>query len=227
MVNLKVYFVLGADIASSSLVAAGAGYDNTLATGPNDNNISLYYNTSEGVTFNGVSTVAQADVVGTNGIIHAVDAVIPIPTVVTFAVADPNFSTLVAALTDLTPGTDFVATLSTEGESPAPFTVFAPTNAAFEALDAIPAEDVLTQVLLHHVLGDANVTSFDLVQSNGANPTMLNQQAITISLPGSGENIADVTDGASNSDIGIVAVDVQAGNGVIHVLNKVMLPSLD
>ena len=40
-----------------------------------------------------------------------------------------------------------------------------------------------------------------------------------------GGNIADVTDGAGNSDIGIVAVDVQAGNGVIHVLNKVMLPA--
>ncbi|MFT4805294.1 MAG: transforming growth factor-beta-induced protein, partial [Psychroserpens sp.] len=181
-----------------------------------------------GVRFNGVSSVAIADVIGTNGIIHAVDAVIDIPSVVTFATADPNFSTLVTALTTLTPETDFVATLSTSnGTSPAPFTVFAPTNDAFAALDAIPAEDVLTQVLLHHVLGNANVTSTNLVASNGAAPTMLNGQAITISLPGTEDNIADVTDGAGNTDIGIIAVDVQAGNGVIHVLNKVMLPSAD
>lgn len=226
--NILLNHVIGGDIASSSLIAAGAGYANTSATGPNDNNLSLYYNTSDGVRFNGVSSVDVADVVGTNGIIHAVDAVIDIPSVVTFATADPNFSTLVTALTELTPGTDFVATLSTaNGTSPAPFTVFAPTNDAFAALDAIPAEDVLTQVLLHHVLGDANVTSLDLVQAGGATPTMLNGQAITISLPGTGDNIADVTDGAGNTDIGIVAVDVQAGNGVIHVLNKVMLPAND
>ncbi|MCD2259749.1 fasciclin domain-containing protein [Psychroserpens luteolus] len=224
LANILLNHVVTGNVASSTLIAGGAGYANTNATGPNDNNLSLYYNTSDGVRFNGVSSVAQADVIGTNGIIHAVDAVIDIPSIVTLATADPNFSTLVTALTTLTPATDFVATLSTaNGTSPAPFTVFAPTNDAFDALAAIPAEDVLTQVLLHHVLGDANVQSGDL--TDGISPSMLNGQAITINLPGTGDNIADVTDGAGNSDIGIVAVDVQAGNGVIHVLNKVMLPA--
>ncbi|WP_298759015.1 fasciclin domain-containing protein [uncultured Psychroserpens sp.] len=224
LANILLNHVITGNVASSTLIAGGAGYANTNATGPNDNNLSLYYNTSDGVRFNGVSSVAQADVIGTNGIIHAVDAVIDIPSIVTFATADPNFSTLVTALTTLTPATDFVATLSTaNGTSPAPFTVFAPTNDAFDALAAIPAEDVLTQVLLHHVLGDANVQSGDL--TDGISPSMLNGQAITINLPGTGDNIADVTDGAGNSDVGIVAVDVQAGNGVIHVLNKVMLPA--
>jgi transforming growth factor-beta-induced protein len=226
--NILLNHVLVGAITSTDLVGLGNIYTNSLATGPNGNAISLYANTDNGVRFNGVSSVAIADVIGTNGIIHAVDAVIDIPSVVTFATADPNFSTLVTALTTLTPETDFVATLSTSnGTSPAPFTVFAPTNDAFAALDAIPAEDVLTQVLLHHVLGNANVTSTNLVASNGAAPTMLNGQAITISLPGTEDNIADVTDGAGNTDIGIIAVDVQAGNGVIHVLNKVMLPSAD
>ncbi|MEM5564635.1 fasciclin domain-containing protein [Psychroserpens sp. AS72] len=218
--------VVNGALTSNDLVGLGNGYSNTLASGPGDNVLSLYFNTDSGVIFNGVSSVATADIIATNGIIHAVDAVIDIPTVVTFATADPNFSTLVTALTTLTPATDFVATLSTaNGTSPAPFTVFAPTNDAFDALAAIPAEDVLTQVLLHHVLGDANVTSSDL--TDGISPTMLNGQAITINLPGTGTNIADVTDGAGNTDIGVVAVDVQAGNGVIHVVNKVMLPSLD
>jgi transforming growth factor-beta-induced protein len=46
-------------------------------------------------------------------------------------------------------------------------------------------------------------------------------------LPGTGDNIADVTDGSGATDIGIIAVDVQANNGVIHVLNKVMIPNLN
>jgi len=226
LANILLNHVISGAVPSGVLTGNGAGYTNSLATGPNDNNLSLYYNTSDGVRFNGVSSVSTADVVGTNGIIHAIDTVIDIPTVVTFATADPNFSTLVSALTDLTPGTDFVTTLSTaNGTSPAPFTVFAPTNDAFAALAAIPDEPVLTEVLLHHVLGDANVQSGDL--TDGISPTMLNSQSITINLPGTGDNIADVTDGAGNSDIGIVAVDVQAGNGVIHVLNKVMLPADD
>ncbi|WP_040281119.1 fasciclin domain-containing protein [Psychroserpens damuponensis] len=224
--NILLNHVLAGTVTSTDLVGLGNTYTSTSATGPGGNAISLYSNVDDGVRFNGVSSVATADVVGTNGIIHAVDAVIDVPSVVTFATADPNFSTLVTALTSLTPATDFVATLSTSnGTSPAPFTVFAPTNDAFDALDAIPAEDVLTQVLLHHVLGDANVTSGDL--TDGVSPTMLNGQAITINLPGTGSNIANVTDAAGNTDIGIIAVDVQAGNGVIHVLNKVMLPAAD
>lgn len=224
--------VIGGSIKAEDLIAAGAGYDNTSATGAGDNPMSIYFNTTDGVRFNDVSSVTQADVVGTNGVIHAVDAVIGIPTVVTFAAADPNFSTLVTALTELTPATDFVSILSrTEVGSPADginpdFTVFAPTNAAFAKLDAVPGETVLTQVLLHHVISEANVTSGMLNNPGDTMPTMLNEQMITITLPGSGTNIADVTDGAGNTGTGIIAVDVQAGNGVIHVIDTVLLPSL-
>ena len=225
--------VLAADfgaVSSSDLVTLENGYVNTSVTGAGDNLMSLYFNTDEGVRFNDVSSVEEADIVGTNGIIHAVDAVIDLPTVVTFAAADPNFSTLVTALTELTPGTDFVNILSrTEGSNAdginPDFTVFAPTNEAFDALAEIPAETVLTQVLLHHVISEANIASGDLMM--GANvATTLQGDNITITLPGTGGNIADVTDGAGNTDIGIIAVDVQADNGVIHVLNKVMLPNL-
>ncbi len=229
LLNHVVDGSLGA-VSSTDLGALGNGYVNSSTTGPGDNLLSLYFNTDSGVQFNGVSTVTTADIVGSNGIIHAVDAVIGLPTVVTFAAADPNFSTLVTALTELTPGTDFVSILSrTEGGNldgiDPDFTVFAPTNDAFADLDAIPGETVLTSVLLHHVVGGANVTSGDLMM--GANvATTLQGDDITITLPGTGNNIADVTDGAGNTDIGIINVDVQADNGVIHVLNKVMLPNL-
>ncbi len=198
-------------------------YVSTAATNVDGDNLSLYINTDDGVSLNGTSNVAAADIVATNGVIHAVDAVIDLPTVVTFAVADPNFSTLVTALTELTLATDFVAVLSTAtGTDPAPFTVFAPTNDAFAALAAIPEEGVLTQVLLHHVVAGANVRSGDL--TDGIAPATLEGDMITINLPGTGDNIADITDGAGNTGIGVVVVDVQANNGVIHVVNQVMIP---
>ena len=221
LTQILLNHVIMANVVANDLITSGAGYTNTLATGPNNNAMSLYFNTSDGVTFNGVSTVTQADIEATNGTIHIVDAVIGIPTVVTFAVADPSFSTLVTALTDLTPATDFETTLEGEG----PFTVFAPTNEAFSALPAIPEEEALTQVLLYHVVG-GNVTSSDLTNPGETTAETLQGDSITITLPGSEGNIANITDASGATDIGIVAVNVQAGNGVIHVLNKVMIPNL-
>ena len=224
--------VIGGAVNADFLINAGAGYTNTSATGAGNNAMSLYYNTTDGVKFNGISSVFQADVVGTNGIIHGVDTVIDIPTVVTFAAADPNFSTLVTALTDLTPNTDFVSILSrTEAGSPVDginpdFTVFAPTNDAFEALETVPGETVLTQVLLYHVIGEANITSGNLNNPGDTTATTLQGDSITIALPGNGDDIGTITDASGANDIGIIAVDVQAGNGVIHVLNKVMIPNL-
>jgi transforming growth factor-beta-induced protein len=226
------HVIVGSSIKSADLISTGAGYANTGATGAGDNAMSIYFNTSDGVKFNGISSVFQADVVGTNGVIHGVDTVIDIPTVVTFAAADPNFSTLVSALTTLTPNTDFVSILSrTEAGNPVDginpnFTVFAPTNDAFDALDAIPGETVLTQVLLHHVISEANITSGDLNSPGDTTAATLQGDDITITLPGTGSNIANITDGSGASDIGIIAVNVQAGNGVIHVINKVMIPNL-
>lgn len=60
----------------------------------------------------------------------------------------------------------------------------------------------------------------------GANPvTSLQGGVFTVNLPGTGDNIADITDGSGATDIGVIAVDVQASNGVIHAINKVMLPN--
>ena len=221
--------VIGANVTSPDLSALGAGYTNTSVAGPGQNAMSLYFNTSDGVVFNGISSVTEADIVGSNGIIHAVDAVIALPTVVTFAAADPNFSTLVTALTDLTPDVDYVEILSrTEGDNLDTidpfFTVFAPTNDAFDDLDEIPGETTLIQVLNHHVVTMANIASTDLTGNDTVET--LQGDNITITAPGTGDNIADVEDGTGNTDIGIIAVDVQADNGVIHVLNKVMIPNL-
>ncbi len=222
---LSNHVIVGAAAFSGGL---SNSYQTTAATNGDDDAISLYVNTDDGVTLNGTSNVAIADIVATNGVIHAVDNVIDIPTVVTFALADPNFSTLVTALTELTPATPFADVLSTaDGTDPAPFTVFAPTNDAFAAITIPEDEDTLTAILNHHVVGGANVRSGDLTPDGTTPATTLEGDDIQISLPGTDGNIADVVDGAGNDGIGIIAVDVQAGNGVIHVLNAVLIPNLE
>ncbi|MEM9362269.1 MAG: fasciclin domain-containing protein [Bacteroidota bacterium] len=225
LTNVLLNHVISGELSSTDLEGLGSGYSNTLATGPGDANLSIYFDATDGVEFNGSVDVVIPNVRALNGIVHVVNEVIALPTVVTFATADPNFSTLVQALTDLTPGTDFVSVLSAQdGAGDDPFTVFAPTDDAFDQLVAIPAEDDLVPILQHHVVAGANVRSEDLTPDGDTMATTLEGDMITITLPGTGDNIADVTDGAGNTGIGIDAVDVQAINGVIHVLDTVLIP---
>ena len=200
-------------------------YTTTLATfADTDSNLSLYINTESGVTLNGISNVAAADVTAANGVVHIVDAVIALPTVVTFAVADPTFGTLVSALTrDDQP--DFVSVLSTpQGTDPAPFTVFAPTNDAFDdlliELGAGSLDDIdgatLTATLNTHVIAGANVRAEDLV--SGTVGTLGDD----IIIDAANATITDLNGRVSN----IIVVNVQAANGVVHAINKVILPEL-
>jgi uncharacterized surface protein with fasciclin (FAS1) repeats len=207
--------------AAANAASLSNTYFNTAATNADGDELSIYVNVDDGVVLNGTSTVAAADIVATNGIIHAVDTVIDLPTVVTFATADPTFSSLVGALT-AEGQPDFVSVLSTPtGTAPAPFTVFAPTNDAFAALAAVPSGDALTDVLNHHVIAGANIVSGDL--SDGLeSPATLEGDTLTFAIDADGN--VTITDGSGNSNIGIIAVDVQANNGVIHAINKVMIP---
>lgn len=207
---------------SSSL---STSYTTTLATfGNTSNNLSLYINTDNGVTLNGVADVIVADVMAANGVVHVVDAVINLPTVVTFALADPSFSNLVAALTR-PDQPDFVSVLSTpNGTSPAPFTVFAPTDAAFGdllvELGVGGLGDIdgptLTATLNMHVIAEANVRAEDLV--SGVVTTLGGE----ITIDANNATITDANGRVSN----IIVVNVQAANGVVHAIDKVILPEL-
>ena len=223
LTNILLNHVISGSIVSSDL---STGYANTLATSSaSQTSMSIYIDVSNGVNFNGISAVTSADILAVNGVIHKVDAVIGLPSVVTFATADPNFSTLVSALTrnDLT--TDFVSILSTAtGTSPAPFTVFAPINDAFNrlltelnltSLSEID-EPTLDIVLKYHVVGGANVLDSSLTDN------------LTISTLG-GDITANVAGNATLTDANgrvsdIIATNVQANNGIIHAINKVILP---
>tara|TARA_R110000850_G_scaffold241496_1_gene366114 strand:+ start:35171 stop:37009 length:1839 start_codon:yes stop_codon:yes gene_type:complete len=209
--------VLSTDLTTS--------YTTTLATfGNTDDNLSLYVNVDSGVTLNGISDVTAPDIPAANGVVHVVDAVIDLPTVVTFATADPTFSNLVAALTR-PDQPDFVGILSTpNGSSPAPFTVFAPTNDAFAdllvELGAASLDDIdtatLTATLNLHVIAEANVRAEDLV--TGPVTTLGGD----ITIDAGAATITDDNGRVSN----IIVVNVQAANGVVHAIDKVILPEL-
>lgn len=178
---------------------------------------------SDGVKIN-ESTVATPDLEASNGVIHVIDTVL-VPesfkleqepqtpeTVVDIALSNENFSILVAALQKA----DLVDTLKGDG----PFTVFAPTNQAFEDLLKalnISSSDLLAQpdlakVLLYHVVS-GQVLSTDL--TNGMEAATINGEKIKI----------DLTDGVLVNDSKVTTPDLKAGNGVVHVIDKVLVPS--
>jgi uncharacterized surface protein with fasciclin (FAS1) repeats len=202
------------------------GYIKTLAKGTTSttNTLSMYVNTSSGVKLNGIATVTTADIMASNGVIHIVDKVIDLPTIVTHAAANANFSTLVSVL-NRSGQPNFITALSGTG----PFTVFAPTNAAFTSLDAeltpggiagVSAAD-LTKVLQYHVVSPANVLAASLTEGQIVTPILTPAQTFTIQLTG-GAKIKDANNRISN----IIIVDVQCSNGVIHAIDKVLLPIL-
>ncbi|MFK7950420.1 MAG: fasciclin domain-containing protein [Saprospiraceae bacterium] len=211
--------VIGAKVESTGLEN---GYVSTLATeSTTENPISLQVNIDNGVKLNNTVSVIQADIAADNGIIHEVDAVIGVPSVVDLAVQG-DFSILVAALTRADLTVDFVGTLSGTG----PFTVFAPTDAAFVALldsnnDWDELGDIpvatLEAVLSYHVVAGANVLSSTL--TDGQVVTSFEGSDFTINTADG----AKITD-ANGNTVNIVATDVQGANGVVHVIDGVILP---
>lgn len=220
--------VLTGSFYSSEL---STGYVKTLAKGSasSTNTLSMFIEVGTTVKLNGGAanngaSVVTADIEASNGVIHIVDHVIGLPTVVNHAIANPNFTSLVGALTS-EGQPDFVGILSGAG----PFTVFAPNNEAFTALNtelapggiAGVATADITKVLQYHVVSPANVLSSSLTEGQVVTPILSPSQTFTVLLNG-GARLKD----ANNRECNIVATDVQASNGVIHVLSKVLLPSL-
>ena len=222
--NVLMNHMIEGQFTGEQIVAAGNQYTNSLATYGDDPevNLSMYVQiTPEGdfpVTINGEAGVLPTNSQASNGIVHVVDQVIDLPTIVTFATADTeNFSTLAGALPE-----DIIATLNDPENENAPFTVFAPVNSAFEGVD-LPEGDILVAVLNHHVVAGMNVRSSDLME--GANTlTTLEGDDVTVTVPPTIGVFADITDGTDNTG-GINVVDVQAVNGVIHAIDIVLLPN--
>ena len=136
----------------------------------------------------------------------------PMKNIVQVAVEAGSFKTLVTAVK----AAGLVETLS----GPGPFTVFAPTDAAFAKLPdgtvtaLLADKDKLTAILTYHVLS-GKVVAADIVKSNGATPTTVNGLPLDIVV----RNGKVYVNGAN-----VVTADVQASNGVIHIIDGVLLP---
>ncbi len=145
---------------------------------------------------------------------EAMDETMP-ATVVDIAASNEDFSILVAAVTEA----GLVETLSGEG----PFTVFAPTNEAFAAAlvalgitqeELLADTETLTGILTYHVV-PGKVLSADVVGLDGQSVATVNGAEVNVSVDGETVMINDAT---------VTAVDLEAGNGVVHVIDSVLLP---
>lgn len=221
LTQILLNHVISGEVLSTDLTT---GYVNTQAYYGTEmsKKLSLYVSVGTTVRLNGVSTVTETDIQASNGVVHVVDAVIGLPTVVTHAAANPAFTSLVSAVSRADLSQNYVNVLSGTG----PFTVFAPTNDAFTNLltslgfatvNDVPAA-LLEGVLLYHVVS-GNVRAADL--SNGQVVATLNGASFTVNISGTTVTL-DTNGNATN--VPVTATDVQASNGVIHVVSSVLLP---
>ncbi len=228
--NILLNHVITGNVKATDLIGLGSGYNKTNAAGPVAGSlVDVYFSASAtaGVAFNGTADVTQADIAASNGTVHIVDAVIN-STLFAFATSDPNFASLAAAATDA--GQEIIIGAVQTSTAVDPLTIFAPVNDAFQAvLDSDPTwttvtdipDAALNNILLHHAVR-GNTTSDQL--SDGMIIEMANMVNITLMLPSDLGNIATITSGNGTTTSEVTAVDVQATNGVVHVLDTVLMP---
>jgi transforming growth factor-beta-induced protein len=211
LTDVLTYHVVSGRVAAADVVNL------TEATALNGDKIAIAVVDGK-VVLNGSATVTITDIPAENGIIHVIDAVLMPPepepetnTIPEALTADGRFTTLLAAVGAANLG----ATLSGEG----PFTLFAPTDAAFDALPEGTVEALLadipklTDVLTYHVVsGDVRASTVVTLKRG----TALNGVDFSITVEGANVRL--------NSTINVTQTDIVTDNGVIHVLDAVMLP---
>ena len=206
LADILTYHVLGTEVASSAVtngaIVSPLSTTNTLKLTKTSTN-NVYVNQAK---------VTLADLNADNGIVHVLDKVVlPVETVVDVAI-DNNFTSLTAAVVKA----ELLPVLT---DPLSEFTVFAPTNAAFDSLadalntdlNGILALPNLANVLTYHVVS-GTVLSTDLVAGPVAT---VNGQNVTINLTG----------GVKVNDANVTTADIEVDNGVVHVIDKVLLPS--
>ena len=154
--------------------------------------------------------VVETDLQASNGVVHLIDTVLLPPLDILDTAALSGFNTLVALVDE--------AGLTTTLRGDGPFTVFAPTDDAFTEITA-PAGDVLEAVLLYHVV-EGEVFAADL--SDGQVVTTASGESFAVNVDG-GSGAVTITDGNGNT-VHVTVTDVLASNGVIHVIDGVLLP---
>ena len=226
LTDILTYHVYVGEVLASAAITVADSSDNQVEMVNGDN---LALSLSGDDLYVNLSKVVVTDVTATNGVIHAIDKVLTPPsanglsnTDSTIAglvtdlagASEPEFTVLLEALTTA----DLATALAGDG----PFTVFAPTDAAFTALlqqldiekSELLARDDLADILKQHVVSGATIDSVAAFAANGSDVQTLNSaQKISVAISG-GELTVD---GAT-----VVITDVQTSNGVIHVIDSVI-----
>ena len=205
LADVLTYHVLGAEVMAAD-ITNGDVVDALSAT-----NTLKITKTSTGNVYVNQAAVSTADVAADNGVVHILDAVVlPSETVVDVAL-DNGFSTLATAV--------IIAELLPALTDPlAKFTVFAPTNAAFEKiasdlgtdLEGVLALENLSDILLYHVVGGETASS-ELVAGD---IVTLNGTPITI----------DLSNGVQVNGQNVTTADVMSENGIVHIIDGVLVP---
>jgi len=221
LTNVLLYHVVAGKIMAADVVGLdGKSAETALAGKSVDIKVDM-----GNVYLNETVKVIITDIEASNGVIHVIDAVL-LPSsdeamsekmdIVDTAVADGRFTTLVAAVQ----AAELVDTLKSEG----PFTVFAPTDDAFAALPAgtldsllLPeSKQQLTDILLYHVIA-GKVMAADVVGLDGQSAeTVLAGKSISIKIDGDKVIL--------NDSVNVIITDIETSNGVIHVIDAVLLP---
>lgn len=216
--EILLYHVFGGSFVSAQ-IQEGKTYLNSASTnGPNDSPLTVYIERSgANVMVNDVATVVDADISTENGVIHVINQVLMPLDIVGHVTANDDFNELVAALGAASG--DLVNVLGSTDEV---YTVFAPINSAFTEIaatvDGLTA-DQLADVLTYHVVAGANVRSTDLSDNQAV--TTVQTENVTVNIDG---NTVTLTDANGNAATVLLA-DVQGTNGVIHIIDKVLIPS--
>jgi len=233
--DILLYHVIPAQVLAADLAPGAVG------TALADNNVEII--AADGTFVIGDASdvnanITATDIIASNGVAHTIDKVLlpqaaidfvntlNLQTIVEIAIATDDLSLLVGALQQADAG--LVEVLSGAG----PFTVFAPTNDAFVGLldalgndfnsladfDTDEEKALLVKVLTYHVVSGAAAFSTDLQDG---------QQIETVQGENVGINIKDGVvhvEDATAENATVVIADVEASNGVVHVINKVLLP---
>ena len=210
LVDILTYHVVSGSVMSSDLT------DGMTATALNNDDLTFTVN-ADSVLVNDANVVT-ADVAALNGVVHVIDKVLMPPAdlvdIPSVATGTGIHTALVAALSQA----NLVTTLQGDG----PFTVFAPTDDAFTAagidlstFDTDEENQTLVDILTYHVVS-GSVMSSDL--TDGMTAAALNTDNLTFTV---------TTDGVKVNDANVVTADVAALNGVVHVIDKVLMPPAD
>jgi len=211
---ILLYHVISGKNISSDL---NTGYYSSVSENEKGYGYSMYFS-KEALMINGIVNITQADVMADNGVIHVIDKVMLPQSITEFAVANPGLSSLTAAVVKA----ELANILDDDTNN---YTVFAPVNDAFEellndlstTLDDLSKDD-LTPILLYHVINDF-VAAEDVTTGYFNTLSIANNNYVSVKIDVSTSGVF------LNNSSEVVLTDVVATNGVIHVIDKVILPN--